>query len=210
MPPRIAFDREKILNTALEILKNDGEEALTARSIAARMGGSTRPIYREFASIEELDRAVLPLAASFATETILEAGKSEEPFLGIGIGYLAFAREYPGLFRYLFLSGGIRLSREMPGDQMQQFLVRMKRDPHLKGIPEERLSQLLADMWTFTQGLNSMAPSIAPDEREQYFRERLEEIGGTLIIWERLRLEQPEMLRSLLARMESEKKENIQ
>jgi len=54
MPPKVVFNKEKIIKTAFEIFKNEGIDCITARSLAAKMGCSTAPIYTCFQNIEEI------------------------------------------------------------------------------------------------------------------------------------------------------------
>ena len=37
MPPKVRFTREEIIRAALDIIRESGPEALTARSLAARL-----------------------------------------------------------------------------------------------------------------------------------------------------------------------------
>ncbi len=44
MTARIAVDRDRIIEAALDLIREGGWEAVSARSIAARLGSSTMPI----------------------------------------------------------------------------------------------------------------------------------------------------------------------
>ena len=45
MPPTAKVTREMILSAALDITRREGFDAVNARSLAARLGCSTRPIF---------------------------------------------------------------------------------------------------------------------------------------------------------------------
>ena len=45
MPPKVRFTREEIIRAALDITRESGPEALTARSLAARLDCSAKPIF---------------------------------------------------------------------------------------------------------------------------------------------------------------------
>ena len=45
MPPRARISKELILNAALRITCEEGFEAVNARSLAAALGCSTRPLF---------------------------------------------------------------------------------------------------------------------------------------------------------------------
>jgi AcrR family transcriptional regulator len=194
MPPKVEFTREKILENAFILLREEGPQGITARNVAERMGGSTQPIYRNFASKAELEKAVAERAKEYAVDRILEYSAVEaEPFFGIGMGYLTFAREEPELFRHLFLSGRYKLDFVRMEYPLNKLLQRMKGDRYLSGLPEERLRRLLTDMWIYTHGLSSIVQSL-PDsyDIEEFLRKRLLETGGTLIGWEHISVHAPE------------------
>ena len=105
MPPKAKITREMILNAALAITQKEGFEAVNARSIAGRLGCSTRPIFTCYAGMEELKRDFLLF--SFDFYEAYAAGCAErfpaEPCLLHPLAYLAFAREEPLLFQFLFV-----------------------------------------------------------------------------------------------------------
>ena len=54
MPPKAKFTREEVISAALEIVRANGEEALTARSLGEKLGSSARPVFTLFDSMEEI------------------------------------------------------------------------------------------------------------------------------------------------------------
>ena len=58
MPPKPKFTREEIVEKALELVAQGGEEALTARDLGQRLGSSARPIFTVFKNMEELQGEV--------------------------------------------------------------------------------------------------------------------------------------------------------
>ena len=58
MPPKPKFIREEIVEKALELVAQGGEEALTARDLGQRLGSSARPIFTVFKNMEELQGEV--------------------------------------------------------------------------------------------------------------------------------------------------------
>ena len=105
MPPKPRFTREQIVEAALDLVRQRGFRALTARELATRMGMSTRPIFSYFDSMEGLKSEVFSRSKEVFGEFIKEGLKSPVPFLGLGLQYIRFARQEPQLFRLLFLSG---------------------------------------------------------------------------------------------------------
>ena len=58
MPPKVKFSREEILSAAYELVRKNGKDALSARSLASALGVSTAPIFTAFESIDALTDAV--------------------------------------------------------------------------------------------------------------------------------------------------------
>ena len=59
MARKEAVTEDEILNTAFVMTREAGEEALTARKVAARAGCSTQPIFRIYRNMEELTEKVV-------------------------------------------------------------------------------------------------------------------------------------------------------
>ena len=45
MPPKCKFTKEEIIEAALEMVKADGIEAVTARALGAKLGTSSKPVF---------------------------------------------------------------------------------------------------------------------------------------------------------------------
>ena len=103
MPPRVKFTKEEIVEAALRVTREGGIDSLTARSLAAELGASTRPMFTYFETVDELKHEVHE-AAKGIYKTYIERGLAEPvPFLGVGQNTIRFALEEPELFRLLFL-----------------------------------------------------------------------------------------------------------
>lgn len=48
MPPKAKFAKEEIVNAALDIVRTEGFESLTARALGSKLGSSARPIFTVF------------------------------------------------------------------------------------------------------------------------------------------------------------------
>ena len=104
MPPIVRFSREAVLNAAYQLIRREGPHALNARAVAKALGGSTQPIFRLFAGMEELKQAVTELALTTWKDCLRERLLgSAFPYLTIGMSFLLFARDEPELFKLLFM-----------------------------------------------------------------------------------------------------------
>ena len=104
MPPRAKFSREEIVEAALQLTRESGPGAVTARDIAARLNVSTRPIFTYFKTMDELKGAARAAAESLYRERIERGLRAKIPFLGVEMEYLRFACDEPQLYRLLFLT----------------------------------------------------------------------------------------------------------
>ena len=104
MPPKCKFSKAEIIQTALQIVKEEGIDAITTRKVAAGLGTSTRPIFTFYENMEDLRQDTVMAAKELYTRYALEGLHSEPPFMGVGVQYLKFAKEEPKLFQLLFMS----------------------------------------------------------------------------------------------------------
>ena len=103
MPKKAKFTREEITEAAFSLVREEGAKALTARSLAARLGTSTAPIFTVFDSTEALLTAVKERAGALYESYLYDGMKQPLPFKGAGLAYIRFAKDEPRLFRLLFI-----------------------------------------------------------------------------------------------------------
>lgn len=104
MAPRNKFTREEMVEAAVNVVREKGIDALTAKALASELGVSTQPVFTCFHTIEEAKREVRT-AAERMYDSYMEVGlQMKVPFLGVGMQYINFAKEEPQLYRLLFLT----------------------------------------------------------------------------------------------------------
>jgi len=104
MPPKNIVTKEQIIQAAADIAGESGADAVTARSVAAKLGISTHPIFSYYKSVDEL-KTDMYYAAENIYRRYVECGLSQPiPFLGVGQQYIKFAKEKPELYKMLFLT----------------------------------------------------------------------------------------------------------
>jgi len=100
-PKKTTFTRDTVLQAALDVVRRQGWDALTARGVAERLGASVAPVYSAFSSMENILRETLKEIHRRLQEYTSRA-YSEIPFLNIGAGIIFFARDEPMLYQALF------------------------------------------------------------------------------------------------------------
>ncbi len=106
MPPKLRITREMILQAAYAIAQEQGIEAVSARSIAERLGCSTQPVLYQFAHVEDIRREVYRMADEYQSAYLMHVGEDQNPMIAMGLNYIRFAVEEKMLFRLLFQSDG--------------------------------------------------------------------------------------------------------
>ena len=116
MPPKIKVTKADIINTAVEIVRESGADALNARTVAARLDCSTQPVFSNFAKMEDLRFAVAERANTLYKEYMQrEIASGEYPvYKASGMAYIRFAREEKELFKLLYMCD--RTGGDIPED----------------------------------------------------------------------------------------------
>lgn len=154
MPPKVKITKEAIISAALDLVRTEGEEALNARSLAARMNASTQPIFSNFASMDEVRAAVIEAAAQlnykFWQEDI-STGKYPT-YKASGMAYVRFAREEPNLFKLLYMRDRTTEAQ----DDLGLFAEVIDIIKKSTGISDTYAKKLHLEMWVFVHGIGVM------------------------------------------------------
>lgn len=158
MPPKPKFSKDEIVDAALEIVRERGIDALTARELGAKLGSSARPIFTVFASMDEVAQAVRGEAQRQYDEHVRKAAEvSDVPaFKAAGQLMLSYAKQYPKLFSLLFMQehdsahdfADVFASL---GDTAPLSVEFIRRD---YGLTEDESMSLFKHLWVFTYGLS--------------------------------------------------------
>lgn len=115
MAPKAKYTKEMIINSAFELVREQGISALSARSLAKKMNASSQPIFTYFNNMEEVKAEVIKKAKEvYRNDYILEGLKMNPPFKGVGIKYIDFAIKDRMLFELLFMSKNDETSHYLP------------------------------------------------------------------------------------------------
>ncbi len=159
MTPRKMFSDADIINAAFAIARESGYQEVSARSIAARLGCSTMPIYTSLSSMANLEEQVKTKAYERLVE-YQSATYGDNPLLDSAIGYVMFAREEIHLFRLLFVENPVRVPKEQMGS-----LARIAQEQQEKGsllhqifetIPDRNKNGFVMKSWVFIHGLATL------------------------------------------------------
>ena len=163
MPPKVKVTKEDIVNAALEIVRMHGIQTVNARQIAADLECSTQPVFSNFATMEQLQDAVILAAYDRYLGFIqneVDSGKYPR-YKAFGMAYVRFAKEERELFKLLFMRN--RKNEELPPSPDFQEAVKMMME--INGVTEETATLMHLELWTCVHGIGTMlATSFLPLE----------------------------------------------
>jgi len=136
MPPKVKVTRKMVADASFEVIRTNGHENLSARTISEYLGCSTQPVLYSFKTVDEIREAAYEIADKYHTEFIMPKETDENPMLALGLNYVRFGQEEKNLFRFLFQTnkfGGKDTAAVMS-------------DPGLSGVMEIMAAGLKADI----------------------------------------------------------------
>ena len=158
MPPKTRITKADIINTAVDIVRKNGETALNARNIAAALNCSTQPVFSNFATMDDLRLAVVEAADALCGEYMKREVESGEypPYKANGMAYIRFAKEEKELFKLLYMRD--RTNEVIPdetdtGSQMESIVQKNT------GLEDLDAKLFHLEMWAYVHGIATM---IAP------------------------------------------------
>lgn len=155
MPPKIKITKSDIVDTAVNIIRRNGEAALNARNIAASLGCSTQPVFSNFSTMEEVKAAVIAAADKlYQSYQCKEMGSGDfPPYKASGIAYIRFAREEKELFKLLFMRDrtGEKISNN--SEEIDSLIHMIKRNT---GLSKEEAYLFHLEMWMYVHGIATM------------------------------------------------------
>ena len=149
MPSKTKFGKEKILNTAFEIVEHEGITTLTARAIAEKLGCSVTSIYSNYENLEKLNQDLLKKITNLFLSSV-DPTETEDPFFSMGIRNIRFAIRYPNLYSYFVKHNQkkFNLTKQDPAT-----IKIIQQNEEFKGFTEEEIGRIFLQLYIFTQGI---------------------------------------------------------
>ena len=155
MPPKVKITRENIISAAVDLVREQGEEAINARTVAAALGCSTQPIFSNFSTMEELRLAVVKRAEEISLAYVrseTEAGKYP-PYKSSGMAYIRFAAEEGELFKLLYMR---KRSKAETDSSSLQFETAVEQVGRYTGLDRDEATRFHLELWALVHGIASM------------------------------------------------------
>lgn len=155
MPPKFKFSKDEMIKNALEITRESGISALTARALDAKLGCSVKPIFGLFQNMEELHQEVMH-AAQQRYQNYLQEDMSKDqypPYKASGMAYIRFAKEEPALFKLLFMRDRSDERVTEQGEEIRPLIELIQKNT---GLNEEEAYLFHLEMWVYVHGIATM------------------------------------------------------
>ncbi len=184
MPTKVKISKDKILETAFEIAKEQGIENISNRELAKRMNSSIRPIYYQFKNVDELNEALYTKIEKYFYDFLLD-NKVEEipPYKQVGINYIKFAKKEKKLFQTLFMNNNLKLNNLTSIDN-KDYLKLLKLIKQNTKINEKDIKTFHTKMWIFTHGIATLVASEAVKLSDKEINELLTQEFQALMLFE--------------------------
>ena len=155
MPPKVRFTRENVLDAAFEMTRESGIDSLNARSVAARVGSSTQPLFRVFSGMDEIKEQVVTMAQNRFDEYVRAAQNDVNPvYKRTGMAYIRFARDEKQLFRLLFMSPRADQENLSVAQQTMEYVYDAGMES--TGLERAGMERFHMHMWIYVHGLATM------------------------------------------------------
>lgn len=182
MPGIAKIQKEDIINSALELLKESNIDNIQARTLAKKLKCSTQPIFYQFNNMEEIKQEVVKKAIEIYRKYMLDIHDKEKPYKNMSRNYLKFAKEEPQLFKLLFMTEtdltpeNFMISDEIYNEVSKNIEIQTELKPKL--IKEFHLK-----MWVFTHGIACLiATNVCDFTYEQISKLLLEQYKSMMLL----------------------------
>ena len=184
MPPKRKFTREDIAQAALEIVKEKGVEALTARELGKRLGTSSSPIFTVFKNMDEVKWAAREVALNEFKEYISDFKEYTPAFKRVGMMMISYAIHEPELYKLIHMQ---EYKKGQTFEEMVQELGGMKetcvdmimKDYHMT---QEEASLLFNHMWVYSSGIGSLCATKVCDFSEDEVAKYLGQVFAAIVM----------------------------
>lgn len=164
------YTKEAVLKAAIEVVRRDGVEALTARNIGKELGSSSRPLFTLYDSMDEVRADVRKEAVRLYCGYVSDCLDYVPAFKEYGLRLVNFGIRENNLFRMIFFSHDLEL------EDFGASLIAC-RDAFVSDyeLTVEQADRLVSISWTFVTGLAALVHTGAVRLTDEQISDRLSE-----------------------------------
>lgn len=172
MPPKAKITKDNIIEASLKLVRNGGISALNARAIANELKCSTQPIFRFYATMEEVKTDVIAAIGEYYSKYFDEHINRHDvpPYKATGLAYIQFAKDEKELFKILFM-------RDRTSERIQvgehSFDIAVNMIMSTTGLDYDTAKKFHLEMWIFAHGIATMIATSYLDMGEDFISEAM-------------------------------------
>lgn len=153
MPAKKQVTKNIILQAALDIVQNNGIEAVNARSIAQKLKCSTQPIYLSFTGMDEVKVAISQMIDAEYNSFLSKHIDTENYLVSVAKSHILFALEKRNFYKAMFLSNvmnGVSLEDVANAIWNKDTVLSVMKDFHIDKLSAQKV---FLNMWLLSSGL---------------------------------------------------------
>lgn len=153
MPAKKQVPKDIILQAALDIVRDNGIEAVNARSIAQKLRCSTQPIYLSFKGMDEVKVAVSQMIDTEYNSFFAKHIDTENYLVSVAKSHILFALEEKNLYKAMFLSNvmdGVSLEDVANAIWNKDTVLSVMKDFQIDKLSAQKV---FVQMWLLSSGL---------------------------------------------------------
>ena len=152
----VKIKKEDLIKGSIKIIRDEGDNNLSARNLAKVVGCSTQPIFRLFVNMDDLKKTVYDDVYELQKKYLLKGNEHQVPFIGVGLSYIDFATKEKNLFKFLFMSSFtkynniLEMADNEDGKKYTEMIIKST------GLSPESSKQIYINTWLIIHGIASM------------------------------------------------------
>ena len=158
MGRKTQITKEIILETALQMLIQDGYASITVKTLAAKIGCSTQPIVWHFENMNGFRKAFLEYCIDYAKSRFtVWNGSLDDLLTETARGYITIACNMPNLFRFVFVDNkedckNSDVVQKLQLDNTKKIICLLREE---KGLTELQAASFLMNYEFYIHGIAS-------------------------------------------------------
>jgi len=153
MPPKPKNTRDEVLEATIQIIRSEGVDALTARSLGKCLNTAASTVFTHFNSMEELKLEAARKIKNIYDEYVGEGLKLYPPFKQYAIKKIHFASEEPNFFALLFFKKKALKDIDEIITYEGHLNALLELISQTFEISSEQASRLYSHMWIYAHGI---------------------------------------------------------
>lgn len=156
MSAKVLIKKEDLIKGAIKIIRDKGDNELSARNLARTCNCSTQPIFRLFENMEDLKTTVYNDVYEIQNKYLSNGQTHQVPFIGVGLSYIEFAIKEKNLFKFLFMSSNSKNNNILNMAETEDGKKYIEMIEKSTGLSITSSKQIYINTWLIIHGIASM------------------------------------------------------